>query len=53
MVDLVYSPANPLLREAQAQGAVVLNGQDMLGCRPTRPGKFGSRRGLTLTLTVF
>ena len=31
VVDLVYSPPQTrLLREAQAQGAVVLNGQDML-----------------------
>ena len=47
VVDLVYSPPETrLLREAHAQGAVVLNGQDMLRLQADRAWEIWSEAGV-------
>ena len=47
VVDLVYSPPKTrLLREAQAQGAVVLNGQDMLRLQADKAWEFWAEAGV-------
>ena len=47
VVDLVYSPPKTrLLREAQAQGAVVLNGQDMLRLQADKAWEIWAEAGV-------
>ncbi len=47
VVDLVYSPPQTrLLREAQAQGAVVLNGQDMLRLQADKAWEIWAEAGV-------